>query len=140
MRKLVSVVLVGCLALAGCQSTESTSQSEAPVMMDAAHNARNSLDWFGTYRGQVPCTDCEGTKLYLELNKDGSYMMSRTYIGKMGIAVMEEGAVIWSNSGTNITIEDMTFWVQENRLLLIDGAGDAITDEKGGNFILSKQP
>ena len=39
----------------------------------AAHNAKNSLDYIGTYKGILPCADCEGIETELELNSDKTY-------------------------------------------------------------------
>lgn len=142
MKKKTLLLLLGCAAIAGCQSTEG-SRADTPEMTsaiaDSAHNSRNSLDWIGVYKGMVPCGDCEGTNILLELDKDGSYMMSRNHIGKMSIAVMEEGKVMWNDAGSQITIDDLIFQVRENQLLLLGGDGKPAFDEKGETFLLNKQ-
>ncbi|WP_375748920.1 copper resistance protein NlpE [Vibrio sp. HN007] len=142
MNRLLTVTLCGCITLMGCQSVQNASSESSQVstpVADTAHNSRNSLDWFGTYKGMVPCSDCDGTNIFLDLKKDSSYMMSRSHIGKMSITVMEEGKAVWNESGSGILVDDMIFRVQENRLLLIDDANEPIRNQDGESYLLLKQ-
>ena len=47
------------------QVEEIKSDSIVEVAVDtvsASDNSQNSLDWEGTYKGIIPCADCEGIK------------------------------------------------------------------------------
>ena len=83
MKKSIIAISLASLVLAACSKTENKkveeqtpatteTVSEATVA-DTAHTAENALDWNGTYKGILPCADCEGIKTELELNSDKTY-------------------------------------------------------------------
>lgn len=71
-------LLFAVLLLAACQSNPPAAESET---MPNADNSRSSLDWAGTYRGNLPCADCPGIKTEITLLADGSYRMGMFYQG-----------------------------------------------------------
>ena len=76
--------LVCCAVLAGCGIPDTAKEQDNSTAIEvSADTARTSLDWNGIYKGTVPCSDCEGTQVLLELKQDGTYMQSFSYIGKV---------------------------------------------------------
>ena len=66
--KLLAVFLIACGAvLTGCGSSNTVAGPDETTSINAADTARTSLDWNGIYKGTVPCADCEGTDVFLEL-------------------------------------------------------------------------
>ena len=70
--------IVAVAALAGC-----TSAPQAPdPRLPSGDNSRNSLDWQGTYVGTVPCADCPGIRMRIELKDDGTF--ARSFVAQTG--------------------------------------------------------
>lgn len=141
MKKMLCVVFMASAALVGCQDKDAEPVKTAdttPVVAEVAHNARTSLDWNGIYQGTVPCEDCAGTNLLLELKMDGQYSLGRSYVDKMSATVMEEGSVTWNDAGNTIQVGEYRFFVAENQLFLVDQNEQRMTDEKGSAYDLAK--
>lgn len=108
---------------------------------DAAHNSRNSLDWAGTYRGMLPCADCEGIETVVTLRSDGSYTSSVRYLGKDGEPIIGEGTFEWNAEGSTISIpgdEPVRYQVGENQLIRLALDGSKITGPLADHFVLTK--
>ena len=97
-----------------------TSTETPPVTSpDPIHNAQNSLDWQGTYKGIFPCADCEGIEIELKLNADHSYELEEKYKGKEdGKAFKSKGTFNFDATGSLITLDkdanERKFFVGEN--------------------------
>ena len=89
---------------------------------DTAHNAQNSLDWDGTYKGLLPCADCEGIKTELKLNADHTFELEEEYKGGKGNEKKFEskGKFTFDSTGSIITLDknadERKFFVGENFL------------------------
>jgi len=131
--------LVCCAVLTGCGIPDTVKEQDNTTAIEvSADTARTSLDWNGIYKGTVPCSDCEGTQVLLELKQDGTYMQSFSYIGKVSATVMDEGNIAWNTAGNEITINDMRYFVAENHLILLDANTENSDEPK--KFILYKEP
>lgn len=108
------------------------------------HNAKNALDWTGTYTGMLPCADCEGIETEIKLNKDESYSFSKKFESNKKIEHSENnGSFIWID-GSTIKLDDaehktVFYFVGENYLKQLDKAGKEITGALAENYILKKQ-
>ncbi|MGF1724420.1 copper resistance protein NlpE [Photobacterium nomapromontoriensis] len=112
--------------------------------IDTAHNARNALDWYGTYTGILPCADCEGIKTELVVNKDGTYTLTEMYLGKENATFEHEGAFNWNAEGNTIAIPGVSdnaiqYFVGENQLFRLDREGNRITGDLATHYTLKKQ-
>ncbi|MBN3859507.1 copper resistance protein NlpE [Neisseriaceae bacterium PsAf] len=80
MKKIL--LLAGLLSVAACNSENTQSQQQNSEQQTAAVQAdttENSLDWMGTYEGEIPCADCSGIKMTLTLNQDKTYSLIQEY-------------------------------------------------------------
>ena len=132
-------------ALAFCLATGCTTpgSSAAPAMTAAdAHNARNALDWAGTYRGVLPCADCEGIETTLNITGDSAYTMQSKYLGKGAQTFSERGKITWNAAGNTITLdggrEPLHYFVGENRLTQLALDGSRITGALADHYVLAK--
>lgn len=106
------------------------------------HNSQISLDWQGTYKGVVPCVDCEGIETEITLNKDLTFVMHTKYLGKADQKVFEQkGTFSWDESGSIIVLEDLKvkpneYKVGENTLMQLDLDGNRITGELADKYVL----
>ncbi len=112
-----------------CGSTSST-KTEPPVNPHAEphinmhqelidENKQNFAEEIvGIYLGEIPCADCEKINYKIKLNKDFSYQLEYTYVGKSNALIKKSG----------------TYHINKNRLLIqLDNAAN------GMNY-LQKQP
>lgn len=109
---------------------------------DASHNARNALDWAGTYRGTLPCADCEGIETIVTLLANGRYISRSRYLGRNGNASIDEGTVEWDRQGTVITLsgrERAVYRVGEGRLTRLALDGSPITSSLAQHYVLAKE-
>lgn len=154
MKKVVlsAVVIMGVMVLlVSCKDKEKQSSEsvgteqvteEEPEVPDM-HNAANSLDFEGVYEGVIPCADCEGIKLTVTINEDGTFKEENEYLG-----VAEENT--FSNEGTwDIEESTITFtpeagnphkyFVGEGFIKLLDLEGNEIESDLSEMFILKKK-
>lgn len=107
-------------------------------------NARNSLDYLGTYYGVLPCADCEGIKTTLQLLPGQEYVLSYTYEGKEPKDYYErKGTWSWEENNTTITLDNKDkpnqYKIVENALIHLDSNGEVITGELADKYRLKKQ-
>lgn len=157
IKKILTLSAVSIL-LWGCNNTTNTSKdtdsadtegtTEEYVPIDATgdttdmHDAQNSLDIEGTYKGVLPCADCEGIETEIEL-KDSTYLKKIKYLGKGDGKVDEEkGNFKWLD-GSTIELEGIEdtsnkYFVGENTLTHLDTEGNKVTGELADHYILKK--
>lgn len=143
---LASVFLVACSKTDNKNNQEQTptAASEA-VAVDSAHTAENSLDWNGTYKGVLPCADCEGIETELELKADKTYELKETYLGKGdGKAFESKGSFQFDANNTSVIKLDKTgdnrkYFVAEGYLKALDMEGNEITGDLADKYELKKE-
>lgn len=123
-------------------ANDSTAVSTGSAMAD---NSRNSLDWEGTYSGTIPCADCEGIKVQLNINNDLTYYKISDYLGKDDSSFTESGTFLWSEDGGSIALEGnpegaQKYLVGENVLFMLDRDGNRITGDLAEMYQLKKNP
>lgn len=140
------ILLVGMMACAGNKDqSESSEMTDAVTLSipDMAHNSRNSLDWYGVYRGTTPCADCEGIETSITLKKDGTFKRSMKYLGKDENPFFDEGEFQWNEEGSKVTLmgegeRKQMYQVGENVLFHLDQEGNRITGELADMYRLNK--
>ncbi|MCL4640812.1 MULTISPECIES: copper resistance protein NlpE [Olivibacter] len=128
-------------------TTDTTTEEYVPIdaTSDTAdmHNAQNSLDVVGIYKGVLPCADCEGINTELELKADSTYTLKNSYLGKGDSQSFEEdGRYVWID-GSTIELKGGRdapgkYFVGENTLTQLDMNGDKITGALADKYILRK--
>lgn len=100
-------------------------EQSAPDM----HNARNSLDYKGTYTGTLPAADGMGVEVTVVLS-DSTYRKTVVYIDQDVKPYITEGRYAWDDRGTVITLlsdeKPNQYKVAENRLIHLDTEGKEI--------------
>ncbi|MCF6130040.1 copper resistance protein NlpE N-terminal domain-containing protein [Flavobacterium sp. AS60] len=138
--------------LAFVVSCQQQSKDEADLKADSiknavsnAHNAKNSLDYIGIYKGILPCADCQGLDTEIAINENGTFCIKTKYEGK-GDKIFElKGNFIWNKAGNIIVLTDVKnapnqYLVGENKLTQLDISGKKITGDLASEYILAKQP
>ncbi|MFA7615975.1 MAG: copper resistance protein NlpE [Moheibacter sp.] len=148
MKKVFLIAAVAGLFIAGCNSTKEESlvnadeQSEEPAI--DMSNSKNSIQYLGTYKGVVPCADCEGIETVITLNPDESYEIKETYLGKSDNSFEDIGSFDWMDDGNRLKLEDTDsnirfFEVAENKLIMLDSEGNPAEGPNDKNYELIKQ-
>ena len=154
MKKSIIAISLASLVLVACSKTENKkveeqtpatteTVSEATVA-DTAHTAENALDWNGTYKGILPCADCEGIKTELELNSDKTYEIKETYLGKGdGKPFESKGSFQFDSKNSSIIELDKAgdsrkYFVAEGYLKALDLEGNEITGDLADRYQLKK--
>lgn len=141
MKKEIIFLIVLTMALASCntgkrsgKSDNSNSEDELEMSQEfiSEHSSRNSVDWAGFYKGMIPCADCEGIEVDIQLNEDNTYKRVMNYLGKGENKFTDDGPFEWDDTGGKIRFktngEDVGNWyrVGENQLLMLDADGNSI--------------
>lgn len=137
MKKSILLLLL----LVGCQK-----QAAKKNEVDAEkHNAKNSLDYVGTYKGILPCADCQGLETEIAINENNTYTIKTKYQGKGDKVYLQKGTFSWNSKGTIIILKDVKnapnqYFVGENTLTQLDMSGQKNKGSLADEYILSKQP
>lgn len=145
MRK--SILILGLLAFGftSCKvdkevETDLKIEDSSSVHVDG-HNAKNSLDYQGTYKGNLPCADCESIETIITLTSD-TYTKQIVYKGKSDKIVKETGKYIWNEAGNTITLSGSDapnqYFVGENVLFHLDVDGKRIKGDLASKYELAK--
>lgn len=140
MKKFTLVLLL--ITLASCQKQGANHKK---AIVPDMHNAKNSLDYVGTYKGILPCADCNGLETELVINENSTFCVKTKYEGKGDKVFMQKGNFTWNKNGNTIILTDVKnapnrYFVGENRLTQLDLSGKKITGSLADEYILTKQP
>ncbi|HRD54004.1 MAG TPA: copper resistance protein NlpE N-terminal domain-containing protein [Flavobacteriales bacterium] len=139
------IILFLPLALFACNAPAPPLEASAPThdSLPAGDNSRNALDWAGTYRGTLPCADCEGIDTRITLSGDGTYRHEAIYLGKSKEPIVTEGAFAWESDGGRITLTGLEgmhrYRVGEEVLIMLDAEGNAIKGELPERYRLPRE-
>jgi uncharacterized lipoprotein NlpE involved in copper resistance len=107
-----------------------------------ADNSENSLDWYGTYEGVVPCADCPGIKTTLTLNENKSFKLEEEYLEKKA-RNEDQGTFQWDPAGSVITLNGNVakykYKVGENTITQLDTNGQPIDGPNKNLYIFKKK-
>ena len=145
--KLIKIsLIILTIALSSCSTKKKISEKKIEETVIDMHNSMNSLDWSGTYQGNLPCADCEGIQTVLILNNDLTFLKKSKYLGKKDTIFEDKGSFSWSKTGQIITLNNQNtehYFVGENRIWKLDENGNKITgpDASGlaQQYIFNKQ-
>jgi uncharacterized lipoprotein NlpE involved in copper resistance len=118
----------------------------SPVSMThAAPPLQTASGWVGTYRGTLPCADCEGIYTELSLNPNQTYKLITRYIGKKGPAYVFSGKISWNKAGTIVTLAGMKemsrpsiYHFANNALTQTDMNGNPHAGELAAKYVMQK--
>jgi len=108
--------------------------------------AQTPGDWSGTYRGVLPCSDCQGIQTELTLNKNKTYDLITRYMGKGDAAtkaisgsfsINKEGTVI-TLGGIKKELQPTQYQLGENKVTQLDMTGNKIAGEHADKYILQR--
>jgi heat shock protein HslJ len=141
-RSLVALSLA--LGVAACVPRPpgaAAADAEPPTAMP--DSSRTSVDWEGSYRGVVPCADCEGIDTEITLRGDSTYVLWTRYLGTDDAGAEWRGTFAWDAAGATITLAGIAdgpsrYLVGENVLVQLDRNGQRITGGLADRYRLAK--
>ncbi|MBU2754804.1 META domain-containing protein [Acidithiobacillus sp. CV18-2] len=130
------------VTLAGCAAAAPSRQDSHPQPPDKS-TAKTSLDWSGSYAGNLPCADCAGIRMTISLRNDDHYLLTRQYASNKAEGIFRsQGSFHWLPGASEIELSSADgsgerFQVVENALVPLTGEGKAL--ELGGKrWVLHK--
>lgn len=139
----ISLFFIACNSDQKTASNTDSTKKSADTVINDSHNAKNSLDWAGTYKGVSPCADCEGIQTELTLNSDMTYTLKTNYMGKDTHFPEDHGTFAWDTSGSKVELIGLKggpgkYFVGENMLKQLDMEGKEITGPLADKYVLKK--
>jgi uncharacterized lipoprotein NlpE involved in copper resistance len=144
MKKLLLVIILGILFMGcGTGKKQNTASEEEKIRVPDMHTTQIALDFWGTYKGIVPCADCEGIETTIELKADETFEVQTVYLGKSDEVFSYSGHYHWSDDGRSIHLHGIEngpsyYFVGENQLIQLDMEGNRITGELAEKYVLKK--
>lgn len=144
MKKIFVVTILGLFLTISCESKKEEAAIHQTEKIADEHNAKNSLDYLGIYKGILPCADCEGIETEIILSKDETYIKKTKYLGKDEKVFEELGDFTWQEDGNTMSLEGIDteptlYFVSENKLIQLDQEGNKIEGNLAKNYELLKQ-
>ncbi len=141
MKIIFYSLIILTVELVSCKSAYKATDVAMPV---AYPSTRTSLEWTGTYRGLLPCADCQGIQKTITLDSNDNYRLLVKYTGKDDNPAEYTGTFRWNRDGNTITLseiddEQVSYFVVDNALAQLDMNGNKITGPLALNYILSKE-
>lgn len=133
-------LLITSISFVSC----TTANNSTKPIVEESHQAENTLDYDGIYRGVLPCADCEGIKTTIYINRDNTFKIVENYLGKSENAIETSGTYSWTKMGNSIILkspdssEKRSYFVGENTLTQLDQSGKKIEGNLAPTYILSK--
>lgn len=146
MKKILSLLAVSMLIIScsnAKKETETVQDVITPVA-DAAHTSQNSLDYKGTYKGVLPCADCDSIVVFITLGENDYTLISESFKNKNSVKFEDKGTYTWDASGNAILLDGIAdapnkYAVGENKLTQLDMDGNVITGNLASMYVLLKQ-
>ena len=145
MKKSFLSLAIIALTLASCKNDSKKQEETIPMNSTTVqidhHNAKISLDYIGTYKGSLPCADCEAIETTISLTED-SYVKEIVYKGKSKEVFKETGTYTWNEAGNTITLSGSAapnqYFVGENVLFHLDVDEKRIEGDLASKYKLSR--
>ena len=138
MKKQVLICGLAALMIGMVSCKPQQNGVKSNVTVAAGDNSKNSLDWEGLYSAILPCDDCGGIQVSVDLLSNGTYKMKQVYFGKENSDTDVSGKIEWSKDGGVITAGEKKFLVGEGVLFLLDKEGNKMTGELPDSYTLVK--
>jgi heat shock protein HslJ len=138
MKIYLQTLLVLSLLLVSC-----SRKSQEQIQLTDTNTSKISLDWVGTYKGVLPCDDCDGIETILYLFNDMTYHIKQVYLGKKLSDFEKYGSFSWNKEGNqielgNIEDEPKKYIIRENSIVQLDKEGNVISGHLADKYILTK--
>jgi uncharacterized lipoprotein NlpE involved in copper resistance len=145
----VKTILLGLITVMflSCNSNKKEEVEATPVTIENEFEHKYlpkvTFDYLATYKGTLPCADCEGIKTTIRLASEKKFEIEMTYLGEDGKVFPDMGQYYWNEDGKIITLKGDhfigKFLVNEDNLLQLDKNGAIIEGKLASNYKLMKE-
>ena len=137
MKKYILLFLL--VSIVSCQK-----QSVADKKIVETYNAKISGNYIGTYKGTLPCIDCQGMETEITINENATFCIKTKYLGKGEKVFIQKGNFKWNKQGTTIILTDIKsgpnhYLVGKNTLNQLSATGKKETGSLADEYILTKK-
>ncbi len=132
--------IISVLGLATIMATSAFTVQSCTTQNTVGDTTQVSVDYNGTYRGTLPCADCQGIKTTVYLSKDNTFRTITQYIGSETEDV-DTGKFTWDKTGSIITLngkEKAKYFVGENTLTKLNLDGKKVEGSLAKFYMLTK--
>lgn len=151
MKQPLFIALIISTLISSCGEKSATTTTPPPTRIQndtisrpSAHNAQNSLDWAGVYKGTTPCADCDGIETELTLKSDSTFTLKTKYLRRKGATENSvNGRFSWDSTGNIVILSGISsgpnqYKVSEGFVKQLDMQGQEIAGELADRYILRK--
>jgi uncharacterized lipoprotein NlpE involved in copper resistance len=97
----------------------------------------------GVYKGILPCADCSGIEVTLNLKSGFMYELETKYLGEKDEIYRYSGTYYWNKKRNTIVLSELKnrpnqFFVGENYIVQLDMHGNRITGQLAQKYVLKK--
>lgn len=139
MKKTILLFVI-ILSFTACQKQSPVEKKAAVVVA----SPKSTGDFVGTYKGILPCADCQGLLTEIAINENATFSIKTKYQGKGEKVFVKKGHFTWNKKGDVIILTDVSepnkYLVGKNKITQLDIYGKKITGSLAAEYILSKQP
>lgn len=146
MKKMIWLIFI-VSSLLSCSSSKQNKNDKSVTNTQKrvvdAHNARNSLDYQGTYTGVIPGYECKAVNISIVLT-EREYVLHITPLRENAETVVRKGEYTWDENGSIITLKGVEdsmakYFVAENQLRQLNAEGKQYVGKDAAHYILRKQ-
>ncbi len=92
MKAIISILVLGCILTISCNPKKSSPEVKAGDSVSQNEVSTSPKEILLIYEGMVPCADCEGIQITLQLNTlKNRFEEKRVYLGKGKNEFVKEG-------------------------------------------------
>lgn len=132
---VVTALTVICLSFISCSGTKKEEDKKPETI---------AANWAGTYKGTLPCADCEGIETSIVFKADNTFEKTETYLkGEQKDTFTESGTLTWNETKTHVTLVSgsgfFQYKVSDNSLTALDSEGEEVSGDLASHYVLKKK-
>ncbi|MBD1425096.1 copper resistance protein NlpE [Sphingobacterium arenae] len=128
---LCGLLLSGIFIIISCVNTRTNANIENNKVSNMTESRL-----VGTYRGSLPCTDCDAIATSLTLSNDRGYSLKYIYMGKSAKSFSKTGSWKLQDGELNLEGVDYKYKVELDQLRQLDLSGKEIRGELAERYVL----
>ncbi|MBD1432847.1 copper resistance protein NlpE N-terminal domain-containing protein [Sphingobacterium sp. DN00404] len=128
---ICGLLLLGLFLIISCVNTRTNASIENHKVSKITEGRL-----VGTYRGNLPCTDCDAIATALTLANDKAYTLEYIYVGKSAEPFSKTGTWELKDGELNLEGLDYKYKVEPDQLRQLDLSGKEIRGELAERYLL----
>lgn len=119
-------------------TTQTTNDSNKRIATDGT-----TQNWEGTYFATITCDNCEVTQMTVEIKKDNTFSLEKTFKDKADV-LKQKGTFEWNSSESMLKFvpsdnsQPSYYLVGDNQLIPLDPNGKLLSSTEAKKYLLKK--